>query len=200
MAISGVTIVLVSVLYYTTELNNLFTNMNSIESEITSIELEVNFIKADKDILDQRLTDIRKSLPDSLFKDTISDYLHVENLKDRLLNDKNFRDYFEFLCKYENKINPYRSKVDIVKSETELLFKLNREIERKLTQLKIKAKTLKSENGKLLFNSFILIILSFVGYKMARYGFKEWYYKVQKPSEEKLALELKELRNKHNME
>lgn len=111
-------------------------------------------------------------------------------------NDKKYREYLEFIFKYEDKISPEFAKVEEFKIEYARQKKLNRELELKSKLVKFQIN--KSKNN---LHSFIILYSLFTiaivcGIIMAKNGFKKWYFLVQKPSDDKLNLEVTELKNK----
>lgn len=194
-ALSGVTIALSSILFYSSKINSLYDEIDLINTEVSALELEAKFLVQDRKIIETKLTELEKILPNTskLNADSIILKQFIEQ-KEYFLREKNYRDYYEFLFKYEDKLLPFKSKLDFIESETDRISKMNREFENKASIIGIKNDILKRKNKRLLIISFILSVLTIIGYNIAKYGFKQWYNKVQKPSDEKLELELKRLR------
>ena len=87
-------------------------------------------------------------------------------------------------------------KAEKIKTEFEKQKKLDRELQIKTLTIKFKTKLLRSKINTSLFISSTCAIFFIIGLIISKRGFKNWYLLVQKPSDEKLKLEVGELKKK----
>ncbi|HRG02103.1 MAG TPA: hypothetical protein PKZ75_13380 [Bacteroidia bacterium] len=160
------------------------------------LELEKEFLNEDLEKLQSKVAVLKKSFPNNIPNVNIDSLIFklFSSQTERLIDDKNLREYYEFLFKYEDKVIPYKVNIQQIKLEDERIFGLNRDIKRKATQIQTKVDISQRINKRLFSLSILLIILIFIGWKMARYGFKQWREIVQKPVDEKLSIELEILK------
>ena len=189
IALSGVTIILVSILFYSSEIIELYDSTKTIESEIEILELDIEFFDED----------VKAFESDVMLIDSSVSHNYDFQL-DKVMKDKNLRDYFEFLFQYEDRIFPEKIKPDLIKSEMNRIDDLHREIRKKIKLVEIKNKMVNSKNNTLIITAVLPLFLIIIGWAMARYGFKQWYKMIQGPIDEKIAIELKNLREMNKKE
>ena len=194
ISLSGVTIVLATFLFYGTIYIDIFNRIDGMESEVSILELDSKFITEDQQQLEKKIAHLAKYFPGNIIGNIDSSITqHFVKESKELINDKNLREYYDFIFKNENKIFPEKQKIELIKSENERIISLNRIYEKKVVQIRTKSNIILRLNHRLSSVSTILGILVAIGILMALYGFKKWYNKVQKPTDEKLAIELKNL-------
>ena len=183
--------------FYFTQYNSISTEIDNIDLQLTKLELEKKFLTEDSKIVEMQIDDLQKSADKLDFKypdEEIRTFFKFNQTS--IQNDKNFRDYLEFLFKYKGELIPEIIKAEKIKTEFEKQKKLDRELQIKTLTIKFKTKLLRSKINTSLFISSTCAIFFIIGLIISKRGFKNWYLLVQKPSDEKLKLEVGELKKK----
>ncbi len=194
LATSGVFIALTAIAWGGSKTLDLINDIQNYKTEISILDMENYFLEVDNEYLLKSIDELKKIPPDEIeeFKDTANKISPFEILK-----SKESREQYEFMKKYETSIFPKNGLRNTIASENRRLLNLNREFAKKVAIITSKQENLNRKNHLLLIFGIIIIFISFIGLKIARYGFKEWYKKVQQPSDEKLAIELEILKQEN---
>ncbi len=196
-ALSGVTITIASTIIYLTQSNVLKNDLNKMDIEIVKLKVEKTFLIEDRGKTDRELESLPKI--DSSLSSINQDSAFTVNLLKEIksVNNKKIKDYYEFIFKYEDNIFPQKSKLHKITEEVEKQSQIRREIELKTALIKTNLKHVEEKNRTLTINGIILCIFFIIGSQMAARGFIKWYKLVQKPSDEKLRLEIEDMKKKN---
>lgn len=195
LALSGVAIVSISIVLFVTQYTEIHSEIDIIQTEIVSLREETKFLEEDMKILQTEIDEMPK--PDSLYEDVnldsaITAYFKTNSRK--LIDDKNLRDYLEFLFKYENQVFPAHVRIKRMEEK----YGKNREISRtqvlKSALIEEKTRICGDKLKRLTVITALLVLFSIGGCYIAKFGFMQWFLLVQKPSDEKLRLELERLK------
>lgn len=166
--ISGLTIMLAAVLFGFNEYNKVTEKINSIELSLANDSLENAFILEDEK---------------ELYKESELLSSKVENL-----------DSLQSMISAE---------VNLLKITSDSIGKTNKALNLKIRQAKIHSTTnslklnfLANDYRLLKLTIFISVLAFVVGCYLSKLGYNKWRVLVQKPLDEKLMLEVEELRNK----
>ncbi len=197
LALSGVVIAITCAILFLNQMNTLDSEVNSLGIEVSQSKLEKKFLEEDY----SEITNQIKSLGsyDTVLAKSNLDSMITEYFKKNLTSlqtDKNTRDFYEFMFKYEDKIIPIGPKVQKIKASLSEQTQIKRKLDLKIVTIEEKLKIIRHKKNYLLFTGIGLVIFCIIGIRIASKGFVKWYNLVQKPSDDKLALEIKELRNK----
>jgi hypothetical protein len=196
-AIAGLTICIVSVALFWTEMNTIYDGVDKLRIDLVQLNSEKKFLNQDLDRIDTSLAHWGKIDSSILNRDVDSEIAaYFKNKSESLIHNKNLRDYYEFLFKYEDKINPKISKARELRSRLDTQNVISRRIE--MQDALINQKTILVQERFKRLNLVGLILLTFFinGIVMLIRGFARWYVLVQKPSDEKLRLEIEDLRKR----
>lgn len=197
LSLSGILIMVVTMFFCVNQQNSLSTEIENINFELTKLELERKFLTEDSKKVEIQIEDLEKhankidvKAPDK----EVSNFFKFNQTS--IQNDKNFRDYLEFLFKYKEEMIPEITKAEKIKIELEKQKKLERELQFKIVSIDLKTKLLGSKINTSLFINVTGVLFFVGGCIISRRGFKNWYLLVQKPSDEKLQLEVDELKKR----
>lgn len=168
-----------------------FLKLNSIEIEVQNnngeanlLEQEVKSIEGDDRAIDYKIREIRNELGKYKY-DTTSLIIDLEKYKKQLYK-KDYRDYIEFINKYEEIVFPVTKKIKELDSLVEKQKSNKREIQKKLILVSNKNNlaSLKIKQTKRLLNYSIMGLA--LGSILVVFGFAQWYLKIQKPLDAQL--------------
>ncbi|UEG49835.1 hypothetical protein LK994_14435 [Ferruginibacter lapsinanis] len=194
--ISGVIMIFFSIVLFVTE-------YRTIRDKIDNIEVSMAKTGNEIDVLNKKIKTSEFSFRkiDSAYSILKVDSLSVkfdldkfEELKIKMLNSKNYRDYLAFLFEHKKDLYPYFEQMEEnIKTNGEINLAVN-EVSLKSTLNKIGLKHLKRESNDLLILTGFVLLLIIGGYYMAKSGYSKWQTLVQRPLDEKLKLELENLK------
>jgi hypothetical protein len=197
LSLSGVLIMVASIFFCFTQYNSISTEIENIDLELTKLELEKKFLTEDSKKVEMQIDDLQKHADKLNGKDPDEEVRTFFKFNQTSIqNDKNFRDYLEFLFKYKEEMIPEIIKAEKIKIEFEKQKKLDRELQIKTLSIKFKTKLLGNKINTWLFISLTCALFFISGLIISKRGFKNWYLLVQKLSDEKLKLEVDELKKK----
>ncbi len=199
-ALSGVVVTITCIILYLNQWNVINDEIDKTSIEITQLELEKKFLEEDSVTIDfqiSRLGSFDTTLAKLNLDSVITEHFKVNSTA--LQNDKNLRDYYEFLFKYVDKIIPLVPKVEKIKEAHLQQVQVRRNLTLKIALIKDKIGIQNSKNNKLLISGIVLGIFFVIGLRISSRGFVQWYNLVQKPSDEKLALEVQELKKEQSL-
>lgn len=166
--ISGLTMILSGVLFGFSQYNKVSEKINSVELSVANDNLEYAFLLEDAKEL----------------------YAESKALRSKTENEDSLRLLFS-------------GDFNLLRTEIDSIGEANKPLELKIRQAKVHSTTT-SLNGKFLkedyrllkLTTFISFLACIVGYYLAKKGYNKWEGLVQKPLDEKLKLEVDELRGK----
>ncbi len=163
IALSGVIIMIASVVLYLNQYNILRNDINELETEEIKTNHEITYGEEDSKNLSKKVFGLSERIE------------KIKNSKDEITIKQNTEEL-------ENELNRLTKITRSLKLNNELFGH----------KLKIAAK----KNSTLFTITIFLSVFFLCGFFMAFGGFSKWYHFVQKISDEKIALELKELKKK----
>ncbi len=197
LSLSGVLIMVTSLFIGLTEYNSISTDIDNIDLEVTKLKLDKKFLIEDLKKVEIQIDDLQKSTDVHNLNDSYEEnFIFLKSNQTSIQNDKNFRDYIEFIFKYKRELMPEIIKAEKIKIDIAKQKKFDREIQIKQATIEFKTKLLRSKANTWYFMSITCVIFFISGQFISKKGFKNWYLLVQKPSDEKLKLEVDELKKK----
>ena len=197
-AISGLSLILTSIIFYYLSYNEIYSDIDKLKLDVALTEVDASHIKFDVGEMEKKLqkaSDANPILKSKVNLDSLQ-YASFYALKEALIKDKNLRDYYEFQFKYEDKLVPGLSESNERGGKIEALHKLNRELEKRVAIISTKSTLITSKNDRMFQLGIILSLCLAAGGALTRYGFSKWQKLVQNPIDEKLSLELEDLRRR----
>ena len=190
--LGGISILLFAAYIYSTQLINSY-------SKLTESKIEVKKLEFRKDLITDNIKETKKEISELRKKfefvnlDKKNNEVDFETFKTNILNDKNYREYLVFTSTYQYLLPGGSSfkKIDKLTSDAEQLLK---EFEKNSINIEALFFQSEYESKKLGFVSIMFLILCYFGLKYIKIGYNEWFEFVQKPSDEKLKLEIEKLR------
>jgi len=195
-ALSGIFIAIFS-------LTAILLTSSGLEREIRNLELKEQTLKLDSlyyqdysvqlDAQYDKIEDMLKSFPspDSVRINHRKEYL--QQLVD-IRSDPSWREYLEFIFKYEDKIVPGQSELKEIDEILEEMEVSAKNLELKTAELKITKSGLRYEKKKLTWIYVFGIIFFLFGSLLSFLGFRLWKNRVQKLIDKKNKIELKLLK------
>ena len=191
--LAGISIIVISVILYITEYNNLNTKTTLLRIAIDSAKTEGEFQSQDINLIKLEIDKIGNRLHTIQNKDTINEIEDFKQLNTKLLNDKNFRDYYGFVLLHQNELVPYQNQLLDLEIKNKELLLINRKQIINSKQMLLKSRILEKENISLFVLALVAAIVLVIGIKMSISGYNNWYNIVQKPLDKKLMIELESL-------
>jgi len=193
--IAGLTIMLTALVILATQYNSVTNSTDKLEFEIGKIVSESAYFTKESAKLKIELDAIIKKT--SNFKsDTFDINQHISDLKNHLLTDKNYREYLSFVFAHKSDLTPYSEEVNKLNKINEILQVKGKQIILNSDITNLKVTQLRRENNRLIVISILYCLITYIGFRIANSGYNKWYTLVQKPSDEKLKMELLELKKK----
>ena len=193
--LTGLTIIFGSTILFITQAQNISDKIDTTSLEITKIKTESTLVDEDLVRLQDNLSKIEKSLRKNKV-DSISDpIVNLEIFRQNFYNDKNYKDYLEFLFNHKEDLQPFYNEQ---KLDDFLLLEVNkkqRESKINIAISKEKMEQTKREINTLSALCIICPLLMGLGILISKNAYKNWLELVQKLTDEKLRLELKKLRS-----
>lgn len=189
--IGGLTLVIASCILLVTQYNLLSEKIDAHKVSTTELETELSILEKDLKFINKDLARLEKKLKTD---DTIDIVTNLDVIRERLKKDKDFREYYSFLLEHKEDLLPYYKDI----AQLEIMINRGDSLERKSSInhviLQEKLKLLRKENRSLILFSLFSLVCMVVGYVMARNGYKKWLTLVQEPADEKIRLELIQLK------
>lgn len=192
--IAGVILIISGFIIFTTQYKTLYGKIEDIELQIQHIETETNFLKQDNVEFITESKKILKKLKEIKNIDSIDFNTKLQNLKDNLY-DKEYREYFSFIIEHKKDILPFYEESKKLEIINEQYHTKDRQITTNLNMARVKNKQLNRGITVLAILGIMTVLLTCFGYIIAKYGYKKWHILVQNPIDEKLQIELKQLKN-----
>jgi hypothetical protein len=193
--IAGLTIILTGLVILVTQYNSITNSLGKLEFEVGKIESESAYLRKEASELGIELKALDKKTS-NIKADSFEINQHLIDLKSNLLNDKNYREYLSFLFAHESDLVPYSKEFSKLMKINEILEAKQKQITLNGDIIMLKIRQLRRETIRLVVISILLSLMMFTGYRIANSGYHKWYTLVQKPADEKLNLELLELKKK----
>lgn len=152
LSLSGILIMVASMFFCITQDNAISREIDNIDLELAKLELEKKFLTEDSKKVEKQIEDLQKSADKLEGKDPDEEVgAFFKSNQTSIQNDKNFRDYLEFIFKYKEELIPQIIKAEKIKIEFEKQKKLDRELQIKTLSIKFKTKILRSKINTSLF-------------------------------------------------
>jgi hypothetical protein len=168
---------------------------DKLDSEILKTKIDLVVLKTDEIFLSKQYeelendqNDIIKQLDKYRFQEKNDSIIDFEQLQKQFRKDE-YREYYEFIFNYYDKIFPSAKLIQEWKSKRDELNKLNLELNKKSAIIVEQTKFLHDSLDTLKKYKWIWFIGTFVGSFMCVIGFKLWYCRVQKFIDIKIKLE-----------
>jgi len=191
--LGGIAILIFTAYLYSTQINTSISKIIELEIEGQKAKYQVAILKSkSKEIEKETLTfnseynRIKKAKTDSIFD--------LEKMKGDLLNDKNYRDYLQFIFAHKNEILPTGQSIEKIEKLQLELIKINNVLDNNLINVQISIVKAKYEMYRLILVGLITLILFIYGKKITNTSYNEWYTLVQKPNDDKLKEEIDKLK------
>ncbi|MBC7447093.1 MAG: hypothetical protein H7330_03450 [Hymenobacteraceae bacterium] len=167
--------------------------INSIQLDIINLEDNKKNLDNDSKQTDKQIANIKLELK-NLKPKAIKNQATLEPIYKNLYVDKEYREYMAFIYEHEEKIDPSYKKLRELdqKIVSEEVSSRKAILSGKIIGAKIKH--LGTEYNLLVFTLVIGSVLMTIGLVMVKLGAKYWYDLVQKPTDEKIRLELEILK------
>ena len=194
--LGGICILLFAAYMYSTQFNLSLTNLMKSKIEVKKLSLNYNILKENSEKFKKENENFEKQLQ-KIKSEPIDSIYDLDKIKSDLLNDKNYRDYFEFVHKYKNEILPTGQstlKLERIKIEFE---NITKEIQQNRLDAEVSLLSQEYELYKLILVSLITFFLVKYGLITTKSSYKEWYELVQKPNDELLRQEIEKIKNEN---
>lgn len=210
-ALSGLAIIGISLILYFTELDRIFTSLYSIETELKILSLEQSYLmrdsseqmnerkqleihinKAEKDIIQYEKLfkfDTTVLSEDNTFR-FLFNYL---NSKDK---DEARRD-IEFRLKHTSDFLPVAHMHQLIQEKKLKKDEIIKNIELKSIEINEKMSLIQFKYYLFTFLSILLLFALFFGMRLTFSGFNSWKKIVQEPQDEKLKMEVEQLKKSY---
>jgi len=190
--LGGLTLIFFSCILFVTQYNTINEKIESENITITEIKTTSEFISEDIKFIEKELEKIEKETKDD---DSLNHSIYLKKLRNVFLKDKNFREYYGFLLEHKEDLMPNykkRNRLFALIEKNDSLYKKNT-LNQNILDMKTKFLVRDYRNLKVL--SIISFLLMILAVNMANSGYKKWLSLVQIPSDEKLKLELQQLKS-----
>ena len=182
IAISGLIMTLVAIIYPMTILDSAYLKIADLKSRRTNIEYELDKLHAKDTLINMKLNELRGNIiNDSIMEKEYKNLYSVEynNSIRTLCRSKEFREYYAFVEKYENSLFPFKAKMNEIEDLRKEREDLRIKIINLLKQSNIISGKIDSEIKIYESKREIIFILLFMGMVLTFSGFFLWYIKVQ---------------------
>jgi hypothetical protein len=191
--IGGLTAVILSVVFYFNQYNLIRNKMDNMELSILNSENEMDVLHEEANELKAELIEIKKGLDSIKTDSATSPYNYSQKLRD-IMNDKNYREYLSFVFEHKKDIIPYYEQNNLLNIKGEEHKKRLRQISLNAKVVALKNKQLSREISHLGFVTCWVVVFIIVGSLMTVYGYTNWNKFVQMPTDERLRVELNQLK------
>ena len=190
IALSGLLMVLVALIYPITILNKSNEKLNQLAGSKLQVQYELNEMHAKDTLIREKLKELEQSIGSSYdsVKQNIYSLAYNDSIK-KLCQKNDFREYFKFIEKYKYSLFPNQSELKEIEDLMKEREDLRLEIKNLLIQLNYKSGELKTELELYERNKTIIIALLYSGIFITLSGFFLWYIKVQRYLDIKLKQE-----------
>ncbi|NVN94882.1 MAG: hypothetical protein HXX18_06325 [Bacteroidetes bacterium] len=194
---TGISILLFAAYLYSNQINSSISKSIETRIEIKKSELQVKYIDKKISEIKFEIDNYNKEFKKIKFGkiDTLFDF---EKFSLKILNDKNYREYLQFLINNRFKLLPVQIKYDNINNLILEYDKILNEFEKNSINIEILIIKSKYEYFKLIVMAIITFLIFLFGIKFTNKSYNEWYEFVQKPLDEKLKLELEKLKSEKN--
>lgn len=190
---SGLTIIFGTFFLYFTQAKLINNKIQSIELALTEENTEVDFVKTDIEDLNSEIKVLQNNL-NKIKSDSLNINESFKNSIYNMQNDENYRAFLSFFYAHKEDIVPYYKDDKLIKEKEKKLEDENRKTILGKNIIEVKIQQLVTEKNNYLFLILISIISIITGIFLSIYGYIKWYYLVQKPSDEKIKLEIEKLK------
>src|ERR1700741_3766337 len=121
LALSGVSIVIACILFSATEWSSLDSEVSKIETETTELSIEIGFLEEDADLTNAKIARLGHVDPALLNKnlDSLTTAHFIQSTSD-LMKDRNLREFYEFVFRYDDELFPEKLKINKISEEFSL--------------------------------------------------------------------------------
>ena len=193
--LGGLTLIIASCYIFLIQYNNLSDKIAALKISISEIKTESTFIKQDSLFIQKEIVRLKKELN---VNDTSNNDNNHKDLMIKLEKDRNFREYYSFVLSHNEELLPKLKDIEKLRAIITKNDSLNRKSIYNLNLISTKTDIVEKEYYHLLLLSILCIGLVYAGIKMTSNGHDKWLNLVQKPTDEKILLELKQLKEKIN--
>lgn len=194
--VAGLTIILTALIILVTLYNSITNSVDKLEFEVGKTESESAYLIKEETELGIELKAINKKTSNFSSDTSAINQYNINDLKINQLHNKDYREYLGFIFAHKSDLIPYYDELGKLAKTNEILRAKEKQITLNGDIVILKSRQLKSEAERRLVISSLLCIMIFIGGIIAYFGYQKWYLLVQKPSDEKLKLELEELKKK----
>lgn len=189
--LSGLTIIIGSIFLSITQYKGILDKIDATEVSIAKLRHESNTMLDDQKFIHEQLLRLETNIPKG---DSFNLINELRVLRSRLEKDKDYREYYGFLMQHKETLFPYQADFLLISKLNEKNKVLADKHSLNKNIIGLNVKFLKREIIILSCLVFFSLFLILKGYKVALQGYNKWLELVQKPSDEKLQLELNQLR------
>jgi hypothetical protein len=191
IALSGVVIFLIFIIYPDFQINEVKEEIINIETEIGELEFEKNLLEERQKELYDEIEEANHKLSKYQIEDSLDIKININDLK-RQLQNSDYREYLEFIYKHKENLIPEIKLQQQITEKVNELRKNNQEIELKFHKINRKLNINEEKTDEARKSICKWLIGSAIGCFMMVLGFRLWYTKSQKPMDKKLLKEIKE--------
>lgn len=192
--IAGLTLTITSIILFVTQYDKLYDKIADHKIAITELKTNVDFLKTDLTIIKKDIVTLKHELKISDSIKTNDSHRDLENLgnavdRNKNINEKNTRQQYQ-----QDELTHQQEKIETLRrmyQRNDTLFRKNTSLS---NILNTKIELAQKEYQHLIIFYIISILTLILGCVMAKNGYDKWLILVQKPTDEKLLLELKQLK------
>ena len=188
-AISGVALFVLSVSFFSEKISELWIHIDQVSLEKSLLVFRFEQLSNELDELKVESNALKSKMKKYHLTPSANLSIDVEELRGNI-NDKNYRDKLQFICTYKEFIIPeINDNLNLEKKLNKLKVKQD-ECHTAKIELEHKQNILNRLSNMIIFWYIVTIIFIVVSSYMSYFGFRRWYYLIQKPAD---ILMLKEL-------
>ncbi len=183
LALSGIIMLLIAVIYPATLNDKSFEKMYQLKSSRMQIEYNISEMHAKDSLINNRLTELKKSIKYDSLHIATSQVMYSLAYNDKikeLCKDKNYREYYDFIEKHKYSLFPDQAELKEIKALVKEREIIRLEINNLLISQNNKTDQLKSELELYERNDSRILFLFIFGSLFTFFGFFLWYFIVQK--------------------
>lgn len=192
--IAGLTLILSGLVFYISQYQIIRKQVDELNIEVAKLDKEKEYSLKDIFNVASEIQELKIKQGKIKKKDKTDINQDLDNIKNNILMDKNYREYLAFVYAHKSEVFPLDHDLLAIKTKHEIIETKIKEIDINSIIINLKKEQKARDNWHLVIIGIISWGFIIFGIIIARNGYKKWYIYLQIPSDEKIKIELQRLK------
>ena len=192
--IAGLTLILSGLVFYISQYQIIRKQVDELNIEVAKLDKEKEYSLKDIFNVASEIQELKIKQGKIKKKDKTDINQDLDNIKNNILMDKNYREYLAFVYAHKSEVFPLDHDLLAIKAKHEIIETKLKEIDINSIIINLKKEQKARDNWHLVIIGIISWGFIIFGIIIARNGYKKWYIYLQIPSDEKIKIELQRLK------